>query len=432
MTKVLSTQRIALFFLAAIAIALQIQISLFAEGDYLGLRINLADFLLPLAGLFVLVTLLSKKSHWPQWINKYTHSTLLALLAILTIALINGYFYIGEWSSWALINKYFGFFILMSYFYLGGWLVTNFGQNQVLRTFTRFFLGFFIVTLVLSIIDVIQQPYTETSLWIGDFAWDGFMANRNAYMVIAIFAIVSLLTHSLYSKAPLPFWCSSLLWTIIPTFAIYNASRTGWIFGALIICAYLIKTPIKFMKTRAPFLVLGTALTFLTFNFISHGEVKLNHQYKYLTAALQQTNNQEELQYLGDQNRYIALEDGLELYQQSNPILGAGLGAYKPFQIEKRGEYINIIDWSTLWLLTETGILGLAGFSAFFLLCLAMFFKRGIKEKSPYHTTLFFFLILIIAMSFLHELLYTRFLWFALGLGMAAPLPPKEEKARHR
>jgi O-antigen ligase len=421
MIKTLDTKKIALFFLAAIAITMQAQISLFAHEDYLGLRINLADFILPFAGLYALYSLITGKTRWPQWSNKYTPYLLFSLLGILTIALINGYLYIGEWSSWALINKYIGFIILICYFFLAGWLVTNFEHNQILFTFTRFFCGAFIVTLVLGIIDIIQQPYTTFPLLIGNYAWDGFTANRNAYMLVALFAIVSLLTHSLYYKAPLPFWCSSLLWTIMPTFTLYNSSRTGWIFGTVIICAYFIKAPKRFFKDIAPFLAIGTALVFLIFNSISHGEVKKGYQYKYLTAAIYNATTQgKELDYLGDKKRFIALEDGIELYQQSNPIIGAGLGAYKPFQIAKHGKYIDVIDWSSLWLLTETGILGLVGFSAFFLLCLNVFYKRGFKEESPYHTALFFFLILIIAMSFLHELLYTRFLWFALGLGMAA------------
>ena len=421
--KYLTTKKIAFFLLAAIAIAVQAQISIFSQGDYLGLRINLADILLPVAGVFVLFSLISKTTRWPEWSNKYTPYLLFSLLGVLTIALINGYYYIGGWSSWALINKYFGFVILICYFHLAGWIVTNFGQSQTTYSFVKYFCAAFLITLVLSIIDTVQQPFSGYSLWVGDFAWDGLMANRNAYMVAAIFTITFLLTFSIYDKLILPFWCSALLWIILPTFTIYNGSRTGWIFGALILLAYLIKAPMKFLKEIAPFLIIGTVITFLIFNYISNGEIRLIRQYTFLTALFQQ----DEPDYFGDQKRYIALEDGIELYQQSNPIIGAGLGAYKPFQIEKRGKYIDVIDWSTLWLLTEMGILGLASFSAFFLLGLYVLFKKGYKEGSAYHTAIFCFLIIIIAMSFLHELLYTRFLWFALGLGMATQ-PQEQDK----
>ncbi len=418
MTKNVKSQKIILLFLVAISVALQIQTSLFAKGDYLGLRVNLADCFLPFAGIFVLFSLLSKKSRWPQWLNTYATHAIFAMLGALTISLINGYLYTGEWSSWALINKYIGFIILICYFFLAGWIATNFGNDLVLLTFTRSFCATFITTLAISLIAVLLQPITNIHLWIGDFAWDGFMANRNAFMVAALFTMILLLCLP-NDKKLLHFWWHAAFWTIIPTFAIYNASRTGWIFGIIILCVYLIKHPIKFLKEIAPFLLIGISLSYTIFSFISYGEVRENRQYKHLLTFTQQISNQKSLSYNGDQNRIIALEDGLDLYKQSNPIIGAGLGAYKAFQIKKRGEFINIIDWSTLWLLTETGILGLTSFSTFFLLCLNVFYEQGIKNKSPYHTSLFFFLILLIAISFLHELLYTRFFWFAIGIGMS-------------
>ena len=434
MTPGNSLPRTAAIITAIIAVAIQAQVSLFAQGNYHGLRINLADFFLPAIGLYVLLSLMLHKTRWPAWHNKYTPHLLLAVFAALTIALINGYFYIGFWSSWALINKYAGFIILMCYFALGGWLITNFDRERIYRLFIQVFCGTFIITLALSLLDVLAQPYTKTSFWIGDFNWDGLMANRNAYMVATAYTVILLLTYSLKEKQdrPLPFAWPAALWTILPTFVLYNASRTGWIAGAVVFCLYLLRAPKKFLTQILPFLIIGTALIYLIFNHISFGEIKDNNQLHHLIAVFQQPIEQqqnEELDYMGDQKRYIALEDGMELYRQSNPLIGAGLGAYKPFQIKKRGAYIDLIDWSVLWLLTETGIVGLSCFSAFFILCLWIFYKEGIRNKSPFHTALLYFLLLTIAMSFLHELLYTRFLWFALGLGMGENhLPANQEE----
>ena len=427
MIKSVNTKNTASFLLIAIAITVHIQISLFAQGNYLGLRISLADFLLPFAGLFVLFSLITKTTRWPEWSNKYTPYLLFSLLGILTIALINGYYYIGGWSSWAYINKFSGFMVLMSYFYLAGWISTNFKQDHLLDSFIRTFCTIFIITLIISLADTAQERFSGYSLWVGEFPWDAFLANRNVYMIAAVFSIVFLLTYSLHNKQFLPSWLSTILWVALPTFALYNASRTGWIIGPIILLAYALKAPKKFFKEIAPLLVIGIVSAFLILNFISHGEVKKNRQYKHLAAVLEQTSTPKEIEYFGDQKRLIALEDGLELYQQSNPLIGAGLGTFKSFQIQKHGEYICVIDWSSLWLLTETGILGLTGFSAFFLLCLCVLYKKGFKENSPFHKAMFFFLILMICISFLHELLYTRFLWFALGLSMGTRAPQKQD-----
>ena len=59
------------YFVVVFALALQIQVTIFASDDYFGLRVSVADLLLPFAGLFIFVSLLNNKSNWPEWRGKY-------------------------------------------------------------------------------------------------------------------------------------------------------------------------------------------------------------------------------------------------------------------------------------------------------------------------------------------------------------------------
>jgi len=126
--------------------------------------------------------------------------------------------------------------------------------------------------------------------------------------------------------------------------------------------------------------------------------------------------------YIGDEKRLFALEDGLDLYAATGySLLGSGLGTYKPFQIKKRGEYIDVIDCTPLWLFVETGPLGLVTFFAFFCACLwgAGSKKLSLPENRNFRLAAFAFLIAFAFISLLHEVLYTRVLWFILGMALA-------------
>jgi O-antigen ligase len=72
----------------------------------------------------------------------------------------------------------------------------------------------------------------------------------------------------------------------------------------------------------------------------------------------------EKLDYIGDRVRMDTYSDALSLWQK-HPILGAGLGAFRDYQTNKRGKFSDIVDCTGLWLLSETGLVGLLGFGIF-------------------------------------------------------------------
>ena len=113
------------------ALSLQIQISLFASPTYLGLRINLTDLLVPFAGAAILVTLLTKRSLWPQWNMKHIYIWLAVLTGIFAAALIHTHFTYGEISRWALVNKFGGWIVLLGIMGMGAWMAANATQKNL-------------------------------------------------------------------------------------------------------------------------------------------------------------------------------------------------------------------------------------------------------------------------------------------------------------
>lgn len=427
--KTLSPSRI---IVCVLAIALQVQVTILNNGNYLGLRVNLADFALPFFCLLAGINIVFKRALVPKWTLKYGWLWIATLLCVMTIALINGYLFTGTWSNWAFFNKYIGFWILIAYLCLGGWLITNAKDHtDIIKTFIHAFCGFFVCVLGLSIILIFIETYTGQKFLLTHNPWAGFMVNRNAYMVVAVFVMICILLSYTQEKLPLSNWISAVFWFFLPFFILHNASRTGWIVMTIFMVLFFIKNPKLIIKKTAPPIIAGIGLVLISIYgagiFSAQGQDQYTHFMELINAP------EEKSMYSGDQKRFIAVEDGLELYKNSgNQILGAGLGSYKPFQIQKRGEFIDVIDFTGLWLLTETGLLGLLSFTGFFIACVAQLFRSGkTTSYTAFSKNVLLFMLCFAGMTLLHELLYTRFLWFIMGLALAKPHSEENTSRRY-
>lgn len=430
-------------FVCILAVVLQIQITLMASEAYRGLRINLGDLFLPLMGGYVLFLIARKRINWPKWGIKYGYGWLFLLSLVMTISLVNGYYTNGFLSGWALTNKYIGFFVLLGYFFLGGCIIENSKDMQkTLSAFLVFFCGFFSALLAVTTVLLFIQFYSGIYLFLPYNPWAGLMANRNAYAVVAAFAMVMVIYLSKPAHRHLPDWICLVFWFLLPLFLYHNASRAIWILVIPLLAALILKRPASNCKS-AIFMILS-GVVFMLFTIFAlgitseQGKDQFRHFRELVEAKGVDTFTEYEGaydgMYEGDQKRMIAVEDGLDLYKKSgNPLLGAGLGTYQPFQMQKRGRYLDVMDFTGLWLLVETGALGLAVFTAFFATLLFMLFQRyrtadisqgGADIHRDFTIGVLVFLLCVAFMSLLHELLYTRFVWFVMG--MAAARVPRQ------
>ena len=412
-------------FLAGLfAIALQIQVTLFASTDYLGLRVNLADFILPFLGVFILISLLSKRSAWPQWSGTFGYWAIALLSSVIALACVNGYFTLGHWSSWAVINKTLGWFILMAYIGAGAWIAMN-SPKSIFEIFAAVFVAFICFTGIYEMVThFISWEIGELTLPIIFKATEGFMFNRNAFAFLLLTGMVliceAFLPDMKNSKVkPALFYC---FWVITPFFILMNGSRTLWMLLIPLFAVFLFRNKKQFLKHALPVFLLGSLL--LPVVFPTNFSFAMRPFYQTMIVfedpeSVQQLQQQHHIRQDHDSLRIRNFNDGLALLKQ-NPVTGAGLGALVEHQKDKYGEVLSVMDNTLLWVLVEMGPLGLFSFLLVYIVMVHTLYKQ--REQSPLHNAAFYMLLAFGFFSLFHEILYTRFMWFILGMTLAMPI----------
>lgn len=416
-----------------LGIALQLQFSFFRDAEYLGLRLNMADLLLPFLGGMILFRLATGKDRLPQWRIPGLYAGLGGLSLVMTIALVNGHGTTGDWNIWAIVNKYVGWFVLVAYLGLGGWIASRKAEEWI-PAITAAFIGFWIFSLIVMtgrLLAIDLQGNTHQILL--NYPLAGFMGNRNAYAFLS-FCMLALMTALRLRDTEKPGWGFPCVWAVMPLFYAYNASRAGMMIMILLIAAFtLLNYRFSVRYILLPFLA-GSIVTLAFFASFDSYAIKITHLNIQSSAQLMELGGmtpeqaQGKIDYVGDKVRMDTYGDALELWQK-HPFIGGGLGAFRDYQTDKRGTYSDVIDCTALWLLAETGILGLGLFSAFFLLGMWKIFTviRAGDDVSGIYLGILMMMMIFGIMSLVHELLYTRFLWFFMGLGLA--INPKTHPA---
>lgn len=422
--------------LLLLAICLQVQITLFASEDYLGLRVNSADFLLPICGLFIAGSLLFRKSFWPRWQTPFGYWAPALLSVVIVLGIANGYRLQGEFSSWAFLNKGVGWCVLMAYLALTAWIATN--NPQTIRNwFVKPFLIFLCTTLICEISlrllfsYEILQPFTLLDAF-KEQELSGFMANRNAFAFLYLSALavgsIYLIKGTDINKTELV--CFKLLWALLPLFFIMNASRTTLLVIIPLLMFVVFCNWRIFIKKLLPLMLIGTLFTPLLqthkLAWVVNNYKNVSMGYQSLTVADQaDAETISDNMYKGDQLRIQVIKDSLHLLKQ-NPITGTGIGSvYKYQQDQGDREFTAIIDNTPLWVLAEMGPFGFLAFGGvFFSMLFALHRKsEGMDDfNKVFAHSVIFVMIGFGLFSLFHEILYSRFLWVFLGLALAVPI----------
>lgn len=431
------------------AISLQVQITLFSAPGYLGLRINLTDLLVPLAGITILITILTRRSLWPEWHMKHVYAWLAAITLILATAIFNAFINYGEINRWALTNKFGGWIILMAIMGMGAWIGTN-ARREHIHLFIKVFLYFSLTVLVYLLLVIVLRSYETTAQFLEPdryafFPIYGFMVNRNAYGFLILTAII-ISTCIFFSKEKIvPDIFVRIFYFLLPMFMIFNGSRAIFLALCMIVPALLLLNWKHGKKCLQ--LLLLIALGFVVVFGIYHDK-----KGKLLVLRLKQTEvlskamatgsipsfisddeidrmNPEQslselgegVKYPGDSMRLTILEDALEMLQQS-PIVGSGLGSVMLYQQQKHGRMINLIDSTPLWIAVEMGAIGLMIFTLFYWQVVKSFWlqrKTDDDFQKTYYTAMLFIIFGFTFTCLFHEIMYTRHMWFLIGLGLA-------------
>ena len=421
------------------AVALQIQTTILENGSYMGLRVSLADLLIPFMGVGILYSLLSKQTFWPAWSLQKTYPWLGTLTCVLLAGAFHTYMLEGTIPQWVWANKLSGWGMLICFFMAGSWIGTN-ARKEHLVLFIRVLIYFSLGVLIYQLFFATAQAFDSLRVYTGAYEYfeyqlPGLMKNRNAYALLMVFVYAFVICDYFQKDKILPPIITNFFIFLLPAFFLFNASRTG-IFA---ISISMLTALFMHRKTALPCvkMIAITALGLAVFLGGLSGREKWvpliqNVPREIFSEAkvgksLDEIN--ENIAYHGDSMRLTILEDAYEIFQQ-NPVFGSGLGANLSYQKEKHGQIINIVDSTPVWLATETGLIGLAIFALFYIFALRailLSLHRDGDFMAFFRTSVLLSILAFSIMCLLHEIMYTRHVWFLLGIALAVPLKMRQD-----
>lgn len=381
----------------------------------------------------------------------------------LTIALVHGRMAMGAWQSWAVLNKYVGWYVLLLYFALGASVATvDADKGRILHAFLQIFVATASVISLAGFARVIgaQMGWHDIGL-----LWnrqEGLLANPNAFGV-AMAATWALLT-TMGRETPIFTRRLDRTAAAIAVVAVgYSGSRSAQI---ALICAGALLLMLgitdwrRLLRNLAVAALIVAIIAVLRIEYVNWVWAIVTLVFERVLYALRwllaEASYAFDLawQWFGEGGAVVAravappppaaipdlppltrnIVPGLlsatesmsvdqrmsitvaafEMWREA-PLWGVGLGTFFHEQVAAGVKTPQLIHTSGLWLLTETGILGAALVGGFGLYCLWLLHKRAETICRAMIGVITVFAIGSIG----NELMYQRYFWFFLGLALA-------------
>lgn len=400
--------------LAALAVAFQVLMTPTIGGN--PIRIGAADALLPILLAFALWQWASGRMAPPRLSLPRFWWWLAALTLWLTISLVIGRSATGGWQKWALINKYGGWFILCGFLIVGMWAAQRLEQDQRDR-FIRFFCA---TAAIISIIDILLFMVMQV---IDPFVFPrltGWAGNPNSFgyllAVITVIALPAIHRNRLFGLRG-DQWFIGLLTTAL----LFSGSRSAWVgtVCGLAVLMLLHEVPWRIVVRGA---ILGVLLScvvsglpWLT-NWVLKSLLQLSPSPSLSPYFLRHDIAQDS----GVNHRVRIMIDAFAMWR-AHPVLGVGLGTFYWADTIRHSNAPATIHNSALWLLCETGLVGLASFTAFFIgVGRSLWSKLRVCRPDPLAVGSAAALAVLLGASVGMEAIYQRHVWFLAGYALAA------------
>lgn len=382
---------LALAVPVAVAIAVPFQVYLPISGSIV--NANLADPLALIgAALFVLRQVSARR--FPVWRHKFLGVAVAVMTGIIVLSLLIGFAHFGV-TTWALMNRFVGWFLLLAYVATGALVVSVHGERGIFYVAGGFVgavaaiggaelllvaAGYF-VSLPADIIEL-------TSI-------KGFAQNRNAFAFQLVAALC--LTLVLFDRRTTALVIASVIIGVITL----TFSRSGIATAAVVMCAAALLNP----TYRRWLPVVGAIAVALAIAI-------------YTVAGPYSVTNRLTSWAAGSYaERMETLKGGLRLFLE-NPLFGAGLGAYRNLGNPAWNGEPLVIHSAYVWLLAETG---LAGFLAFVVPAVAVLWSEIREAKiSRIAAAAALCIVAMAMMNIPADMLYQRAFWLLMGAFMIA------------
>lgn len=406
----------------ATAVLVFFQVHAELPGVWGELNLNFADPFAILALAGVAIHAVSSR-HAPQWRVGQFNLVLVLFSLLLLMAFLRGVLDIGV-THWALGGRLFGWIVLLGYVSAGYLMAAHAGALGLRRlSETMIAVGMAVVALGILLRLLNFAGCGDCSHITPNF--EGYAGNRNAFAFQMLICVALILAYST-DKANRRSRSFALPLGIILLGLTLSGSRAGWLTAAVMLfVAWLARL------ANRRLIVLGTifAACFLAgylvvANLVAVNLLAVNPVVPDLpmgnTVAVPSSVHlipSTHATASSDQERLDSITRGFGLWQQS-PWVGAGLGVF----IEKSADWFGhpvVIHSTPVWILTEFGLIGVAGFGWGFLVLLR--YAANLKETIPARRILGLLLLLFAIFSLVHEVFYQRIFWLVLGAAMASP-----------
>ena len=368
------------------------------------LNVNLADPVAMLAGaLFVLHAV--KRGQLPRWRVGYLNLAVALATVVLGGSLLLGAYRFG-WTNWALVNRFFGWFVLLAFAATGALIVTAGGRDAfkiMLLTYVGAAAAVALLEIILVLVSAIGVSLPPTL--IEPTQIEAFAQNRNAFAFQLLMAMPAALVLVRGNNLRI------FLFTVILTALWYAGSRSGWISIACVLAASI--------YLRA------TRLNEIALSIVCAGCVGI------ILAILQTWSGTHFVIQLvpsgaSTQERMVTIIGGLNLFI-AHPIFGAGLGAFRNEHILAAGGIPLVIHSTALWLLAEMGLVGFLIFSVPATYVWVTEWHHARQELGSAIIALCF--VAFAVMSAPADMFYQRTFWLLIGAALALPRPSPHAKS---
>jgi uncharacterized membrane protein YbhN (UPF0104 family) len=383
----------ALVWAVPIAVAVLVFFQIYvpiASGTLL--NVNLADPLAILGGvLFVLMCWQERKL--PQWRYRYFNVALVAASLVLTLSLFIGAARFG-WTDWAVVNRYWGWYILLAYAGTGALLTKDSGAEAMrilLLTFAG--AGAAIAALELLLL-ALNHLGVQSALPLAPTELQGFSLNHN-FLAFQLLMALSAVFVAVRGRTLRIAIISALLAALY-----FTDSRSGWITASVVLAASIYMNAATLREIGLAFVgTLAIVLPILAAALLISGNLS-----GAVPIAIVGTTNTE--------GRLMSIFEGLQLFLE-HPLLGAGLGAFRNKLIMFDSDQPLLIHSTSVWLLAELGIVGLVTFATPAVYALLVELRRRHADSAGQLIALC--LIGFGVMSVPADMLYQRTFWLLFG-----------------
>ena len=359
--------------------------------------------------LFVLHAITGRRL--PRWRVGHVNLAVAVATVVLGGSLLLGAYRFG-WTDWALVNRFFGWFVLLAFAATGA-LIVNAGGREAFRilalTYVAATAAVALLELGLLVVTAVGVSLPVSIVRPGNL--EAFSQNHNFFafqLLMAMSAALVLvrekrLRFALSAVMLLAFW--------------YVGSRSGWIALASVLAAGVYLRVAKISEiAMALFAAAGAAAAI----------AGLHDALIAMTPASGAAATMGSVQILpsaaSTDERLVSLIGAWRLFVE-HPVFGAGLGAFRNQLIVSDSGIPLLIHSSALWLLAELGLVGFLSFAVPAIYVWLTEWRRARVE--PASAVIVLCLVAFAVMGTPADMIYQRTFWLLIGAALAVPCWPR-------